>query len=492
MNGHLKNRRPRDPDVLPIGEWLPANVVLFRDFRVWLQAHGYGQSAVSTYGTAARMALGWLDKPYWEIDPQSDLDDVVEYIESRFDSAGTRQSYGQGIAKLTDFLRERRGEQMARRAINWDTYVGPLPEWLADDVRAYVAHRARTWLPENRHQATLSTLSHLTHFLRWAAELWFGLRRRELADLTDITPDLWYDYLDERILAGRSPVTVNIELYEMHQFLRFFQEQGCRVCERTLRVTAMKQSKLLPRDVPIDDLRKLLREIEREAGAESPRRERAGTRDRAWVLLMLHCGLRTGEIRRLRFCDVDLARERIRVEQSKGLKDRVVPLSGPSVGALEAHLALRRPAGAADRVFTYRGKPLTVSYCYSRLRTYGRRCGVEISPHQLRHSCATLLLNAGAPVTMVQRILGHRHIDTTLRYARLYDSTVAKDYYLAMDTVESCLELAGSQELRWTGGHLLALVASLQGGTLSMDQQTTVRALRTSILDLLTHPAEVI
>jgi hypothetical protein len=66
---------------------------------------------------------------------------------------------------------------------------------------------------------------------------------------------------------------------------------------------------------------------------------------------------------------------------------------------------------------------------------------VQITPYQLRHSCGTLLLNAGAPVITVQAILGHRHIDTTLRYARLYDGTVAADYYQAMAVIERQMAL---------------------------------------------------
>ncbi|MBN1657253.1 MAG: site-specific integrase [Anaerolineae bacterium] len=85
-----------------------------------------------------------------------------------------------------------------------------------------------------------------------------------------------------------------------------------------------------------------------------------------------------------------------------------------------------------------RHEPLTVSYCAYRLRTYARRFGVRITPQQLRFSCVTLLLNAGAPVLKVQSILGHKFIDTTLSYARLYDGTVVADYYRAMAEVESC------------------------------------------------------
>ena len=68
----LNNGRPLDPDVLPIGEWLPANLDLYRDFRAWLRQDGYSESDVSIYSTAVGLALGWLDKPYWEIDPEED------------------------------------------------------------------------------------------------------------------------------------------------------------------------------------------------------------------------------------------------------------------------------------------------------------------------------------------------------------------------------------------------------------------------------------
>ena len=59
-----------------------------------------------------------------------------------------------------------------------------------------------------------------------------------------------------------------------------------------------------------------------------------------------------------------------------------------------------------------------------------------VTPHQLHASFASLLLNAGAPILAVQALLGHEHVDTTLRYARLYDSTVAADYERAMSRIE--------------------------------------------------------
>ncbi len=106
---------------------------------------------------------------------------------------------------------------------------------------------------------------------------------------------------------------------------------------------------------------------------------------------------------------------------------------------------------------------------------------MTIKPHQLRHSCATLLLNAGAPVLTVQSILGHKFIDTTLGYARLYDGTVAADYYRAVAEIESRLG-GGSAPVPPDSGQLLALVDSLHTGTLNDGQRETLQALRAGIL----------
>jgi hypothetical protein len=110
---------------------------------------------------------------------------------------------------------------------------------------------------------------------------------------------------------------------------------------------------------------------------------------------------------------------------------------------------------------------------------------VKATPHQLRHSCATLLLNAGAPILTVQSILGHKWVDTTLGYARLYDGTVAADFYQAMGVIERRLALPEDALAEPPGtGLLLALVDSLREGTLNETQAATVRQLRAGILAL--------
>jgi integrase len=76
-------------------------------------------------------------------------------------------------------------------------------------------------------------------------------------------------------------------------------------------------------------------------------------------------------------------------------------------------------------------------YCRQRLQIYGRCGSLRITPHQLHLSFATLLFNAGVSILTVQHILGHRHVETTLGYARLYDGTAARDYAQAMGEIEN-------------------------------------------------------
>ncbi len=225
---------------------------------------------------------------------------------------------------------------------------------------------------------------------------------------------------------------------------------------------------------------------ERAAHADHANQRRMGIMDRAWIRLMLYSRLRTCEVRHLRLADISFENRRIRIEQSKGLKDRLVYMNSATITALQAWLEVRKALDyASEYVFLYRHQPLTSRYCQVRLKSYGKRCGVDITPHQLRHNCATLLLNAGAPVLSVQSLLGHEKVDTTLGYARLYDGTIAADYYRAMSQVERMFQLPESRHVPLsTPAELVALVDSLGNGTLNQMQRETVQALREGILSL--------
>jgi integrase/recombinase XerD len=469
---------PTNPDLYkPVSQWFPANQGCYGRFRRWLQEASYSESAVNIYSCAARLVFSQVDKPYWQMN-EADLEEVRNLIAVRFDSAATRQGYGKGLLKLAEFLRQRLGQPRPPKTVNWSYFLDGLPDWLAEAIRGYLRHRQRAWLPDRQYELAGSTLGRLTYFLQWAA------KRTTLNNAAGLTPELWYTYLDERLAAGITSKTVNGELSTVQGFLYYWAELGQPVCDRLLRVKRLKEDICLPRDAPVAQLRQVYAAIEAAAQSDHAGVRRAGVMDRAIFLLMLHSGLRTGEMRRLQWADLDMDGQRARIEQSKGLKDRVVYLSPAVIAALEAYRPLRGPVDS-DHVFICRHRPLSVTYWVERLRTYGKRCGYTIHPHQLRHSCATLLLNAGAPILTVQTLLGHRHLDTTLGYARLYDGTVAADYYRAMAQVEQRLELTPAPEQPTTEpAQLVALVDALSNGTLNDSQRELVHALRSGILAL--------
>jgi len=271
-------------------------------------------------------------------------------------------------------------------------------------------------------------------------------------------------------------------LWEMLSFLRFLVDAGRPVCPRQMRVQPLPMGDPLPRDVPVDQLLLLLAEIEAEAASPNSHTRRMAIMDKAWFSVMVYSGLRVGEVRRLKQAELDLKERRVRIEQSKGLKDRLVPLADPAVEALADYLAVRGPA-PTDHVFIYRHGPLSTTYCNHRLKTYGRRCGVKVTSHQLRHSAATMLLNAGAPLLTVKEVLGHERLETTLVYTRLYEPTVASHYYLAMAQIEGRMGVREADQAP-DPGLMLALVDSLHAGTLNAAQREATQALRAGILAL--------
>jgi site-specific recombinase XerD len=148
-----------------------------------------------------------------------------------------------------------------------------------------------------------------------------------------------------------------------------------------------------------------------------------GLRDRALLELLYGSGLRASEACALRVRDVDRGRRQIRVT-GKGDKQRMVPLGGAAEQALDRYLARGRPSldrGLADRLFlSVRGRPLLPSDVRRTLeRALSRRGLAARSPHALRHSFATHLLEGGADLLSIQEMLGHASVATTQVYTHV-------------------------------------------------------------------------
>jgi len=129
---------------------------------------------------------------------------------------------------------------------------------------------------------------------------------------------------------------------------------------------------------------------------------------------------------------------------------------------------------------TNRNQPISKDLLHGRLKAVGERVGVTAHAHRLRHTCATQLLNAGCRVTSIQKILGHKRLNTTMIYARAYDETVEKDYFRAMSSVEKRLELLDEAEEKeepvseGERGQILALTEKLAEPELSAEARLVI------------------
>jgi site-specific recombinase XerD len=425
----------------PTKLWPRANLFFYAEYREWLKQSFTGPTRIACYTAVARWVFCLIDKPYWQIDPHADIARVQTYFDAHFDSAATRKVYRLALARFATFLRLKCHQPPPPKQLRWNTYVGSLPAPLANDIRAFLAHCQARWPARTCHERSQDTLATLTRPLRHMLRL-LHLSECTLAAWSDLTPRLWWHYTESRLANGISTRTLNTELHQLHAFLHFVADLGRPIHEPFFRVEPFKPVHRLPQDVPVEQVRRVLQAAHAQSLRQPINQSRLGLLDTAWLTLMLHCGLRTGEVRALRPGDIDWQRRFIRIEQSKGLKDRRVPMSDAVIAAVRAYLAVRGPAEALpDEVFVFQHKPLSREFCRHRLRFYERQTGVHVTPHQLRHTCATLLLNAGMPATTVKLILGHVHLDTTLGYARVYDGTLAADYTRAMLSVERMFDL---------------------------------------------------
>jgi site-specific recombinase XerD len=183
--------------------------------------------------------------------------------------------------------------------------------------------------------------------------------------------------------------------------------------------------------LPVPQARRLPRAILSEAQARrlmaAPFAPSAlGRRDRAILELLYGTGIRVGECERLDTTDLDLQEATLLIRDGKGKKDRAVPLGTQAARALDHYLTDGRPAllsrTSPAALFLARGGRRLLRQSIEKLvRVHARTAMIEprISPHTLRHACATHLLRGGADVRHVQALLGHKSLTTTARYTRV-------------------------------------------------------------------------
>ena len=242
---------------------------------------------------------------------------------------------------------------------------------------------------------------------------------RQRGSLAGIDRKALFDYLAMRTRAGYSPRSNARLLSSLRAYFGFCLRRGERADDPTALLQPPKQPRLLP---------KALSEAEIEALLAAPDvQTAAGLRDRAMLELMYACGLRVSELVGLPATALNLRQGVLRV-MGKGSKERLVPLGEESRHWLQRWLVearsallkpLRDPSKAVALFVDAKGQPLSRQAFWALVKRCAAVAGIDperISPHGLRHSFATHLLNHGADLRALQMLLGHSSLSTTQIY----------------------------------------------------------------------------
>ena len=233
--------------------------------------------------------------------------------------------------------------------------------------------------------------------------------------------------------ASRAPATVARKLVAVRAFYRFLLREGLIAHDPTSTVGVPRRPRSLPKALSVQEVARLL---------EAPATDLLGRRDRALLEVLYGAGVRISELVHLDVDDLDLDNRTVWVRAGKGAKDRRVPLGRSAADATGAYLVATRPELAARARppgpgaalwLNARGARLTRQGCWSLLRAHARTAGLRgrVSPHTLRHSFATHLLEGGADVRVVQELLGHASLVTTQIYTMVSEGHLRKVYLAA-------------------------------------------------------------
>ena len=269
-------------------------------------------------------------------------------------------------------------------------------------------------------------------------------KHRKISELTpsDIDHLAIREFLGELYARGNSRASGARKLTAVRTFCRYLRREGLIQEDPSALVGAPKQEKKLPAHLEIGEMEKLL--------AMPDTSLPLGRRDRAILELFYASGLRLSELVALDLDDVNLSARMVRV-LGKGRKERIIPFNHAAEDALRAWLKDRagiatvplsqnpRRTPKASSKYARRREPLFVNYQGGRLSTrsvdrlvkrYVSMCSTRfgISPHALRHSFATHLLQRGADLRAIQELLGHARLSTTQRYTHLNAAELIETY----------------------------------------------------------------
>ena len=277
---------------------------------------------------------------------------------------------------------------------------------------------------------TCRAYSHnLNEFVSFVSETFFSNENQKGADL------LKADQIDSLMIRGylgflykkNKKVTIARKLSAVRSFFRFLVKHGVILDNPLDLILTPKQKKAIPVYLPVDDIFRLLDSIKTDT--------LAGIRNRAIFETLYSSGVRVSELEGLNVFDVDVKRCLIRVV-GKGNKERIVPIGTKAIAAIKAYRKrLQKEAGIGEDnntpLFLNKDQGRLTSRSIARiLDKTARECGllIPVSPHALRHTFATHMLDAGADLRVVQELLGHKSLSTTQKYTHVSIDRLMETY----------------------------------------------------------------
>ena len=247
----------------------------------------------------------------------------------------------------------------------------------------------------------------------WAADKGKRIERLERTDLR-----AWIASMSRE---GLAPPSIARAVSAARSFFRFLMLDRHIQSDPTEDIKTPQQSSHLPKFLTEEEMEGLLRAPDIKTDV--------GVRDRAMLELMYAAGLRASELCGLKVADVDLD-SAIVTCHGKGSKQRRIPIGKSAVRWVQRYIAVRDRLGSnAPVLFLNRGRGLTRQLAWSIIKTHAAKAGVpDISPHTLRHSFGTHLMQHGADSRSVQALLGHSDISTTEIYTHITDMHMRKAY----------------------------------------------------------------
>ena len=274
-----------------------------------------------------------------------------------------------------------------------------------------------TYLQVEKGLARLSLESYRRDLCR--LQTWSEKCGKQISDLTRADLRKWIASLSRE---GLAPASIARAVSATRGFFKFLMLDGHIKTHPAEDLDTPQRFSYLPKFLTEDEINRLL------AAPDVSTEE--GIRDRAVLEIMYATGLRVSELVGLKQADVDLLAGLV-VCHGKGNKERRVPLGKSAIHWLQQYAAVKKGYGkqTTPNVFLHRGRPFTRQIAWMMIKRHAEKVGIKnVSPHTLRHSFATHLLQHGADSRSVQALLGHSDISTTQIYTHITDIHLRSAY----------------------------------------------------------------